>query len=242
MLDGLSGKFAQRSPEWEDDPEIAVEQPWRQWPEFTAAPLFRRFCRSVGWKGQKYTGSQEHTHSFPAISAWIAAYARRQMADVMSQLPARSVLYIGTDSLLLTTPGFVALHDAGRVHCVDLGKFRLQAQELSATIWGARRYRLGDKLAVSGLSRKAVPIGEGTWRQEQWERLWPILLSDQKDAVAVKERTFTVSADYTKGHVGPEGWTGPLVFPEDREVLEERSRQGRGRSIPDRPPPAGAAS
>jgi hypothetical protein len=129
----------------------------------------------------------------------------------MQALPKGALLYVDTDSILVTDRWLRAVHDiAGSP--VGLG-LRLKRSWDGFAIYGPRQIVTGTQIRVAGIPRTATPIGPRQFAGEVWESLATSLRHGDPTRVITRDRVWNVRGVDNR-RVGPSlGWTQPIRIP-----------------------------
>jgi predicted regulator of Ras-like GTPase activity (Roadblock/LC7/MglB family) len=218
LLNGLSGKFAQRAPRHVEAPDQIAPKPWCKWSENDKLNDCRRRFRAVGRVAQEEVEDGETHQSSPVISAYITSHGRRIMEMFKHDARRENVLYMDTDSLIVNQEGFDRLLLAGHVHRDRLGALKLECEANAVHINGLKDYYLGGKVVRGAVKRGARQLGKGVWEQWEWDGM-PAALSSRGSAECnVWRRTVILNRAYTKGTVGPDGRTAPIQLFEHPDL------------------------
>ncbi len=215
ILKSLSGKFGQLGDYWQDRPDVYPRGRWGHFlrsAEVDGGPVM---WRGVAGKSQCKVPGAEPPDAFPVISAYITAYAREHMRTVISSLPARSALYMATDSLIVTRAGYDTMLADGRIDPLALGRFKVLAEESDCEIRGPNYYRIGDKWVRSGLWAKARHEKGRGWVADCWQQLPGIVGSKPDGSVMVRTVDLDESQVTPKGTILPDGWVVPFFLHPD---------------------------
>lgn len=164
---------------------------------------------TVGGDWFERTGLVEAPDSMPAMMGAIMAAARVQLLDALDWVGWDQVLYVDTDSLIVTAAGHRRLLEDGGPP--GGGVLRHKGAYSHATIRGPRSLELGDTLRVAGLPRKAVRRTDGRYEAEIWEGLDRSLMRGQPGLVHVTKRIVTVAGQDSRRRHLPDGSTVPFV-------------------------------
>lgn len=240
FLNTLQGKFGQRSMRWVDRPDVAPEEGmrWGRWFHVDYDAVERNkhkvvtanildehkkeqevfHYRAIGGKTQEMVEQDEISSSFPAIGSFVTANARAYMASYRALCPERSIIYQGTDSLLLLEPGFRALSSSGSIDKYRLGAFRAKGEYQSCAIRDTQDYQLGHDKVVRGLPKAATMVGERSFVFNQRASLGGMLFSVPGKQITYTTVKRTFAHAYDGGIVGVDGWVTPfhLNYQEDR--------------------------
>jgi hypothetical protein len=167
----------------------------------------------VGWHLWQSTGAEDWAHGMPAITGFITSQCRAIMTRLLLALPDRTALYMDTDSMLIE-----AGHDMSRA--VELAQrvgqvLRVKKSWDRVTIYGPRQIVTGNRVRVSGVSSKAVPMPDGTLEGEVYQSLRGALRQGHTASVRVTPRRWKLRAVDARRVVGNDGWTRPVRLPTD---------------------------
>ena len=207
ILKALSGKFAQHGRRWTDLPERVPVERWGGWigrqPDNHCAVRSQQqtgsdctedagdnsgdWCHYRGIAGhtQYLATDGEPSHAFPAITAFITAHGRDYMESIIGHLPADSVYYMATDSLIVSQAGYDCLDALGLLHPTDLGKFKLKGRHERGEIFGANYYELDGELTVAGWATSPPCDMESGGMCNVWERFPGIVARGPTQAIHV---------------------------------------------------------
>lgn len=171
VLNGLSGKFAQRGPRWAECKQTIAQVRWGQWTQIPPGEVGYVVYRALGGRVERQIVQEEGRYAFPAVSAFITSYARVKLNAICALCPARSILYRDADALILTQPGWEAIADNGLVCDGTLGGLRLVATYDSLTLHNVRDYVADGRDVISGVSADAKRLGGATFEQSVYSRL-----------------------------------------------------------------------
>lgn len=216
----LTGKFGQHGTGWRDRLDMGFEPYNRKWVGIDRKTDHRAVFRGVAGVIQQYVEGDEPGHCSPIISAYISAYAREHMRWSISKLPLRSVYYVGSDALVLSRAGAMALSELGLIHPTEFGLFKLSNAHADGEIVGTNHYRLGGIWTRSGVHGKPKVDRQGRLISERWENM-PALASRAFDGtVRFSEHEWTTGEPRPKGRRGPDGWLTPFRLSFDREFSD----------------------
>lgn len=206
ILNSLSGKWFQRGRQWRERPGVHPLVNWDAWPEFDHTSGKWTKCRGVAGNTQVLTDTEEPRHSFPLIFAYITAYAREYMRQVIAVAGPLNALYMATDSLILTSAGFENLTSAGYIHPNELGKFKLQGEYNSCAIRGSNWYELDGQVTASGLLGASLAGGgNGQW----------VELAEQVGTLIRRQATSEIAVERVRV---------PIVVPDRRGTIDATGR------------------
>lgn len=182
----------------------------------------------IGQTMWRDSGPEEWQNSMPMVTGYIQACARVRLWQIMQECPPGSVLYVDTDSVLVTDMHSAALAEVARRH-PEWG-LRLKRSWQGFAIWGPRQIRTGSMIRVSGVPKGAVRAGKRTFRGQIWETLPGSLVRGHGMAVHTHDREWQIKGvDHRR--VGPPiGWTEPhrLPYPEPAMTALNRGERNEG--------------
>ena len=211
LMNSLYGKFAQHGGVWEtvgdsDPSEI------RAWREYDAETREVWSMRAFGGILQQKAKTPESTSSHPAIAAHVTAYARSWLWDLMAVAGRENVVYVDTDSLMVTEAAAGAL--AGFVSRDRLGALKDEGTYPWLTVHGAKDYQTPEKRVLKGVTPKAQWLSEHEVLQEEWSKLAGLIRTGSLDAPTTVPRHKLLSRLYSKGRPQADGSVLPLQLRE----------------------------
>jgi len=154
-------------------------------------------------------GRVESPNSMPMITGYIQAIARVRLWDVMQALPPHVLLYVDTDSLLVTQKHVAEVE---RVASSDIGAgLRLKRSWDGFAIFGPRQIVTGRQVRVSGVPTNAHQSGRGKYQGVVWDTLPGAMNRGHTSKVIIRDREWTVlGTDHRRDGIGI-GWTKPFT-------------------------------
>lgn len=225
FLTHLYGKFGQRAAAWGPPEDQLVE--YAAWDNGLAdisvsTPddrerrrlQLRRFEAHIE---QSQPGGGEVGHSMPAVAAHVAAHARAKLWAATLAVGQEHVLYMDTDSLILTQAGYMNLRAAG-LDGPGLGDWRLVTTiESELTIHGLKDYVVDGRVTRKGVRKDAEQVGPNAYRQTQFVTLLGAMQAGHQDQGRTRQVTKTLTRQYLKGTPLPDGTVVPLFVVDDDE-------------------------
>lgn len=156
------------------------------------------------------TSVTEWSESIPAITGYVQSECRRILAVLLREAGPRTALYADTDSLLVTEEHFDRMVELAARH-PEAG-LRLKRSWMTTEIKGPRQIITGERVRVSGVSRKAQRMPDGTLVGEVWESLEASLTHRRSTSIRITPRRWHLRAVDNRRVVGPDGWTVPIVY------------------------------
>lgn len=206
MMNTLYGKFSSKRPQWTINTKYKPSQRWGYFamPDEVSGKLKK--WRAVGGVLQEYTGDEEKSDTFPAISAFVTSAQRTFMRNVRSSLPSRSVLAQSVDSLLLTEEGHNKLMQMDEWGPGELGKFRCDDVYSWLEIFGANHYKHPAGICAAGLAEINKPDGKNRWLTETISKSGTQLIGGPRNSVEVIQGEFRLNGSRTNKIYNLDGW------------------------------------
>jgi len=206
LRNSLYGKFAQRGYKQEilgDAPldEISVVK----WLEMGTG----RYCEdwTFGGKTIRQYREGESFDSFPAISAHVTAYGREHMLMLLDLAGWENVLYMDTDSLIVTEKGFQRLKPS--IDSLKLGYLKVEGITEDLEILAKKAYRFGDKEVLKGIKKNAKRVGDDTYSQTHFTTLNYSFQQGNLDSVQTYKAEVHVNHAVTSSLIAPDGTVKP---------------------------------
>ncbi len=153
--------------------------------------------------------------SFPAIAAFVTAYARCYLDELMTIAGRNNVFYCDTDSLVINQVG----HDNLRAY---IDPNRLGALKLEETgdieIYGSKNYSFNGHRYLKGVKHDAEHLGldengNDIWKMDQWNtKTGHYSRNDAPGTVTITKVVKTISKSYDKGQIARDGYVRPFKF------------------------------
>lgn len=232
----LIGRFAMTYTRWEEwaySPVPAVRA--NDVYDRTTGETFKTV--QIGRTLWRDAGQEEWGNSMPMVTGYIQAHARVRLWRIMQECPPGSVLYVDTDSVLVTDMHSAALAEVAARH-PDWG-LRLKRSWQGFAIWGPRQIRTGDSVRVSGVSKHARRTGKREFTGEIWETLEGAMHRNHPGQVVIRNRRWEVKGvDHRR--VGPPiGWTQPHRLPYPDPTSATSTEEGTDATAQRRQPAPG---
>ncbi len=171
ITNGLWGKLGQLGNRWIICPDETSPIEYGGYIKLDRETREYTYYRVIDGVCSKLAYCHFSDNTFPAISATANAYSRSLIWETMTVAGIQNVLYVGIDSLLLTKTGLSALADTGRIRENVPGSMRIvqSAESCYVKCYGA--YRIGSKIAYSGMARSNRHRTLNWWNQRNSECL-----------------------------------------------------------------------
>lgn len=200
------GRFGMMYPVWEElatSPRIAVDR--RTCIDLTSDEKYETI--QVGHTLFRQNGTQEWQHSMPSITGYVMAAARIKLWHAMQALPDRAIIYVDTDSILVSDGMRSTMQQLAET---PAGKgLRLKRSWNGFAIYGPRQIITGTKVRVAGVPTTATRTGRHDFEGEVWESLAVAMKARRPDQVVTRDRKWHAKG-VDKRRIGPAfGWTEP---------------------------------
>lgn len=140
--------------------------------------------------------------------------ARARLWKLIRIAGPANLLYVDTDSLIVTAQGDSNLHQAQR----DDRTYSLvrKAPITTLTIHGPRNIEVQNERRISGVPTKATRTGPLQYEGQVWTSVKQSMRSGTMDHVLVTPRTYNITPDDPRRHHNPDGTTTPHHIEEHR--------------------------
>lgn len=213
-LNSVSGKWAQRTSSWVNDPAARPMMPFGTWWERSADGKERACFRAVANLRERLVDREDSRDARPAVAACITAAGREAMRSLRAVAGVENCLYQDTDSLVLRGRGYDRLGRAGLTGSDRLGAVRLQGVFGSCEVYGPKRYRLGENLTAAGLSPQAQPVAPGVYERIEVQSLPLVVARDPGAEVGFRRRWITLHPQSLETIPGTDGRVAPFRLME----------------------------
>jgi hypothetical protein len=214
FLNGLHGKFGQRSAPWVDLP---AQQAIRRWGRWVYADYDTREVtefRGIAGFTQRRAERGLAVNSFGAIPPFVTSACRVYMHTLRGIAGSGNVYYQGCDSFILNETGWNNLR-ARNVHSeTAIGHLKEVGRYDAVEIRNIRSYTLDGRAVIAGIKRGAVLMPDGAYHFEAGERLGGILSRKPRSVYVRHIANARLHSSYSHGTVKPDGWTVPFVLSE----------------------------
>lgn len=211
LMNSLYGKFGQNGFKWDKD-RWEPNQPDGSWIEYDYPTRETRYCRRLSGLTQRKRRDAESRESVPIIAAYVTAYQRIVLLNLIRVAGFHETLYCDTDGLLVTAKGYTRLKPHMNGH--GLGSLELKGIATNTEIRGLKDYTFGDEFHVKGVRPNATWVDPYNVVQQQWSGLKGQALRGAIDVQTIRQAPKHLSRQYTKGKIQQGGVVTPLVFDE----------------------------
>lgn len=214
LMNGLYGKFGQKTNAWIDRPDLEPADQFIWTAEASESTGQIDIFRSIGQCVQQWTGKQEHPNAFPSIAAYVTSYAREKMYGIREIAGTENTYYLVTDAIFTNSVGYGNLESAGYCSESALGFLRIKHQADSATFKTLHHYRIGQH-SVAGSKKKSARLQpDGSFLELHFESLDKALKRKPDGSVHVQPIRKTYSTEYKRGTILESGWVKPVCLME----------------------------
>lgn len=148
--------------------------------------------------------------SCPIIASTVTGYARCYLYDIMRQAGLDNILYCDTDSVFTTKTGYDNLRPL--ISQTELGMLKLE-EVGSCQISGIKNYTFNGVKKLKGVKKDAIQLSKNTYSQSQFVTKKQRYREGTPDGIVIVNQVEkTISENYDKGTVRPDGRVMPLVF------------------------------
>lgn len=162
----------------------------------------------IGTQVWRETGTEEWSQSMPAITGYIMAICRVKLWRIINALPREAVLYVDTDSILVTDRWRETVDTLARS---DIGAgLRLKKSWDGFAIYGPRQIITGERVRVAGVPIRAQRVDRHSFAGEVWESLDVALKSGRSNVVRTSDRVWRPTGVDRRRNGPAIGWTEPI--------------------------------
>lgn len=142
----------------------------------------------------------EGADSMPQIPGWVMSECRRRLWEVMNLVGLENVLYVDTDSVIVTWDAAKVIRDWTKTNCP--GRWAEKGRYTSLTINGPRNLELNADRRMAGLPLDAVRVGEAEFQGDVLRSIRESMRSGKLDCVSSVPRRFVFDApDLRREHL-----------------------------------------
>lgn len=203
----LIGRFAMRYPQWLKLGDSSTFDVFAS-PCVDAQSGDEYLLMQVGHRMWQQTGLATPKNSAPMVTGYVMSAMRAKLWRLMRALPTEALLYVDTDSLLVTDRW---RREMERLANTEAGKgLRLKRSWEGMNIYGPRQLVTGKSVRIAGLPKTASRIARHEWEGETIESLQQAMASRSAELVRITPRQWRIEGTDTRRQ-GPEvGWTQPF--------------------------------
>lgn len=172
-------------------------------------------------------GEGESRDSYPAIAATITSRGRCKLRGLQQAAGRRHHYYSDTDSIWVDDAGLASLRGGGHIGVKELGRLNYEGAYTSLTVHAPKDYEAvpldeagKPKIRRKGVRPTAQTTGEGSFAQMQFPSLLTQLSDPHECEIVVKiiEKRLHRRNDHCV--VTEDGWTRPIVLPEEEHLIQ----------------------
>jgi hypothetical protein len=167
----LWGAFAARTHRWE--PYDACPPPGSAYGPFVHHPVNGepKQCRAIAGVVDSLEERTEPDDSIPSVAAFVAAYTRMYMDNLIAIAGASTLLYQCADELHVTYEGYCRLRDAGLIDSHQPGKLKYKRTVIDPYYHAPNVYCHDGEWTFAGRLVGAQETSPRTW---EWDSVEPI--------------------------------------------------------------------
>lgn len=227
IVNSFAGRLARRAGGWVSDVRVGNGEAWAEWfgPHPDTGVTVR--CRSIGFVAQYYERETDEPKAFPVGFAWLTAWGRTRLAEIVASCGEEEVLCTDTDGLWCTRAGYERSLSVPHLWHGKPGSLRKVDEAQSVEFVTPKHYRIGDKWTMSGFADGFRILPNGDVVDYSRRSLYPADTADGPSCVLIDRRESSTAAMQDNHRwLGPYGRTRPwrLTFGDDTlrsdEVLD----------------------
>lgn len=219
----LIGRFAMRYRTWETFAHSETDEikSINGWDADADVPI--DFLQ-VGHEVRRLAAEEDGADAAPFVTGYVMSVARARLWRATSLVGPSEVLYVDTDSLLVTKDGHERLVEL-EGH-PDLDGLRLKRRFVGWAIAGPRQLVLENEVRISGIPKNSRVVGPWQFEGEVWRGMRFSLEHNEADTVRITSRTFRVTGTDKRRVVAPNGRTEPIRLSIENQATESAERVG----------------
>ena len=158
------------------------------------------------------SGENDGPDYCPQITGYIMAEARRKLWYAIQLAGANNVLYMDTDSLIVSSNGSERIQRADKTTLLD--GFNRKGVSHGWRIYGPRAIILDRSKKVAGLPRQSTEYERHKWVGVTWESTGQAITSGYSTTVRLRNREFHLVPNPSRRYLKSDGSTAPYILPE----------------------------
>lgn len=203
----LIGRFAMRYPNWVKMGEASTFDVYAT-PCVDVDNGEEYTVMQVGHAMWKQEGLTTPRNSAPMVTGFVMSVMRAKLYRLASALPDEALLYVDTDSLLVTDRWRKEME---ALAATEVGRgLRLKRSWEGMNIYGPRQLVTGQSVRIAGLPKTASRIDRHEWAGETVESLQQAMAARSAEAVRITPRQWRIEGTDTRRNGGDVGWTTPF--------------------------------
>lgn len=207
LLNSLYGKFGQTEPIEEKIESIDYTGYYRE-ESFSIVTGEHWTTTQLLNKKISHYGEQSSVKAFVAIPAHVTENARLLLWSIVQQVGRDRVLYVDTDSIKIRKSDIALVKYP--INSSNIGALDIEDEFSSGFIYGAKDYRIGDKVVLKGVPRKAIQVKNGVYHYSLFPGQSTHLRLRIADHYIVEHTEKVLSREYSKGMVTSSGVVLPF--------------------------------
>lgn len=209
LLNSLYGKFGQRTREWEPWGRVLVKR-YEILDVYGSKPGERDVVLIIGNEMYRLARREKPSrYSNVAIAAFVTAYARCYLWQLIAKAGEENVYYMDTDSLVVNTVGLERLKD---MIGEWLGGLKVEKEFSEGEILAPKHYRFGSTEKRKGLTPRAKQVSAHVFLDQRFLKMRRLLREGVTDSVIIEEVEKKLNLKYDKGVVTESGRVLPLLL------------------------------
>jgi hypothetical protein len=212
MANSLYGKYGQQTPGWEAFSHEHLTQDGKPFINTDIPTGKTERYRRIGRHWQRTVDKGEHKQAFPAVAAWVTSHAREYLRSLMLIAGWENVLYVVTDSLIVTDEGLHNLVAAGVVGGTRRGELTYEHGSDDIELRSLHQYTMGSRSKFGSRKKSAENLGGGRVQEDQFQGLKGIIGDGWKPVVKVRKVIKHFSMKYNRGDLLSNGLVKPPVL------------------------------
>jgi len=206
LLNSLYGKFGQQITV-SVPVDLDFDMPCRYFTEYDIVKKIKYNYVKIGDQWFREGRVAEGYHSMVAIPAFVTAYARMYLWQIMKLAGLENVFYCDTDSVFVNRAGLDRLSSLVST-AKTLGMLGLKMSSPSLDIRGAKMYKFGDKIRIKGIKGPEAFLPQ--FKQWRFQRSRMALRKPDKPFVLEEHYHKSLTYAYEKGEKCKDGRIKPF--------------------------------
>lgn len=209
MMNSLYGKFGEKRPAKTNrspcDPALySREEIWDE------VDNVNTFVTCLMGTRTEEIGSEYSPRSVVAIPAHVTEYGRMMLWGIMERTGRERILYCDTDSIWLRESDLGRVKDP--IHQTELGALKIEEKTGGLKINGPKAYETDTDWKQKGIPKGATHNADGSYTFNMWPSQKTHLERGIDSGFLLEKMTRTISIDYDKGILHPDGHVEPFTF------------------------------
>lgn len=147
----------------------------------------------------------------PQITSYIMSEARARLWRVYQQIGSQNVVYMDTDSLIVSPDGHRAVQE--NYNNPLFGGLRSKGRYRNLHIYGPRALVVDTKPVFAGMPKGSTETKPGTWTGEVWRGAKESIKANEPNIVRIQWRPFKVDYNQARRYFNGDGSTIPYELP-----------------------------